>query len=398
MATSKKKAWVVAVSMGYGHQRAAFPLASLAPGGKIINANDYSGIPEKDRKTWERAKNFYDFISAFYDFPALGKIAFGIFDRFQAIESFYPKRDLSKPTFQLKQTYSLIKNGWGKDLIEKLNTKELPLITTFFIPAFMAEFHGYKGDIYCVIADADVSRAWAALEPRKSRIKYFAPTKRVVERLKLYGVRPGNIFYTGFPLPPTDKKYFKARLRNLSLADRKSHSLILMFAVGGAGAQKEIGIQIAKSLLEKIKTGKVKLILSAGIRRDVKDYFEKGLEKLGLKKQVKVLFEKEINPYFQKFNETLQTIDILWTKPSELSFYSALGLPILIAPPIGSQEDFNKAWLISNGFGIAQENLAYTDQWLFDWISGGYFAACAKKGFTEEGRLGVSNIKRLCCG
>ncbi|MBI2042659.1 MAG: hypothetical protein HYT21_02875 [Candidatus Nealsonbacteria bacterium] len=398
MAISNKKAWIVAVSMGYGHQRAAYPLAGLAPNNQVINANDYPGIPENDRKIWERARSFYELISRFYRVPIIGKIVFGIFDRFQAIQSFYPKRDLSKPTFQLKQTYSLIQKGWGRDQVERLNKRQLPLIATFFIPAFMAEFHGYKGDIYCLVADADVSRAWAALKPRNSRIKYFAPTQRVAERLKLYGVRPGNIFYTGFPLPRASKNAFRARMRNLGPASKKPRFLTLMFAVGGAGAQKEIAIQIAESLSEKIKAGKVGLILSAGIRQGVKDYFVKELKQLGLEKQVKVLFEKEISPYFQKFNEALKTTDILWTKPSELSFYSALGLPILIAPPIGSQEEFNKSWLLKNGFGIEQGDPAKTDQWLFDWLAKGYFADCAEKGFAKGEKSGISNITKICFG
>ncbi len=392
------RAWIVAVSMGYGHQRAAYPLAGLAPNNKVINANDYPGIPENDRKIWERAKKFYDFISGFHDVPIIGKIVFGIFDRFQAIQNFYPKRDLSKPTFQLKQTYSLIQKGWGRDLVEKLNKKPLPLISTFFIPAFMAEFHGYKGDIYCLVADADVSRAWAALQPQKSKIKYFAPTKIVAERLKMYGVKQGNIFNTGFPLPKVFKKDFLARMQNLDPASKKANFLTLMFAVGGAGAQKEIAIQVAQSLSEKIKTGKLKLILSAGIRQGVKDYFTKELKQLGLEKQVKILFEKEVNSYFQNFNETLKITDILWTKPSELSFYSALGLPILVAPPIGSQEDFNKAWLLKHGFGIEQENPVDTDRWLFAWLAKGYFANCAKNGFIEGEKSGTLNITKICCG
>ena len=42
-------AWVVDVNMGYGHQRTAFPLRELAPDKKIINANDYFDISEKDK-------------------------------------------------------------------------------------------------------------------------------------------------------------------------------------------------------------------------------------------------------------------------------------------------------------------------------------------------------------
>ncbi len=66
---------------------------------------------------------------------------------------------------------------------------------SFFIPAFMAEEHGYKGEIYCIICDADMSRAWVPLDPQKSKIKFFAPCRRVVERLKLYGVKEENIFF-----------------------------------------------------------------------------------------------------------------------------------------------------------------------------------------------------------
>ncbi len=42
-----KKAWVISVNMGYGHQRTAFSLRDLAFD-KIINDNDYLGIPAKD--------------------------------------------------------------------------------------------------------------------------------------------------------------------------------------------------------------------------------------------------------------------------------------------------------------------------------------------------------------
>ena len=48
--THNKKAWVVAVDMGYGHQRASYPLKRIAFGGKVINANKYDGIPEDDQE------------------------------------------------------------------------------------------------------------------------------------------------------------------------------------------------------------------------------------------------------------------------------------------------------------------------------------------------------------
>ena len=70
-----KKAWLVSVNMGYGHQRTAFPLKGLAFGGEIINANDYQGIPEKDRRIWETTRKFYEFISKFKRNPLICKVS-----------------------------------------------------------------------------------------------------------------------------------------------------------------------------------------------------------------------------------------------------------------------------------------------------------------------------------
>jgi len=102
-----------------------------------------------------------------------------------------------------------------------------------------------------------------------------------------------------------------------------------------------------------------------------------------------------MDSYFKRFNEKLKKTDILWTKPSELSFYSALGLPIIIAPAVGSQEDFNKRWLEKSGFGISQGDPDYVDEWLFDWLDQGYLAEAAFEGFVEGERLGTYNIEKI---
>lgn len=428
-----KKVWLISVNMGYGHQRTAYPLKNLAYEEKIINANDYQRIPKKDRVIWETTRKFYEFISNFKRTPLLGNLVFAIFDTFQKILSFYPKRDLSKPNFQLKQNYSLIKKGWGRDFVDKLKIKNkklkrnLPLISTFFTPVFMAEFFNYPDEIFCVICDADISRSWVPLRPKKSKIKYFAPTERVVERLKLYGVKKENIFLTGYPLPLENiggenteilKEDLRNRLLNLDpqrkyfkkyqvlieenlrkLPEKSDHPLTLMFSVGGAGVQKEIGIKIVNGLAKKIEDDELKIILTAGIREKVKEYFKKSIEKLGLEgylgQNIEIIFERDIESYFQKFNLALKKTDILWTKPSELSFYSALGLPIIIAPSVGSQEEFNMRWLLKSGFGILQENPNYTREWLFDWLEKGYLAEAAMQGFIEGEKLGTFNIEKI---
>ncbi len=206
---SDKRAWLITVDMGYGHQRPADGLKSLAFNNEIINANNYEGIPEKDRQFWNNSRSFYEKISAFTKTPFIGKLVFSVFDFFQRVESFYPKRKIPGSTFALRQIASAIKGGWGKDLIEKLKirNKELeigqcpPIVSTFFTPALMAEYFNYPGEIFCVICDTDISRTWAPLNPGQSRIKYFVPTPRAKERLESYVVRPENVFLTGFPLP-----------------------------------------------------------------------------------------------------------------------------------------------------------------------------------------------------
>lgn len=425
-----QKAWVVAVDMGYGHQRAAFPLEKLAYGRKVINASNYRGMPHSDRKIWRESKKFYEFMSRFKRVPLVGKAAFNVYNKLQAIPAFYPKRDLSMQSAQLEETISLIKKKeWGKHLIHTLGKKKIPLITTFFIPAYMAEIWGYSSDIYCVICDADVSRVWAPPDPTQSKIKYFAPNYRVVERLKCYGVRAENIFLTGFPLPEenTGGRYL-GNLRNdlgirLARLDPKKiytskytltidehlgskwsppkskRPLTLMFAVGGAGAQRELGVEIVKNLANKIKANKIKIVLVAGIRNEVNQYFKRSVRRCGLGghlgKNIKIIFGGNTDEYFRKFNRALRNIDVLWTKPSELSFYTALGLPIIIAPPIGSQEDFNRKWLTSIGSGIDPEDVGYVDQWLFDWIESGWFARAAMQGFMEAGKYGAYNIEKF---
>lgn len=430
-----KQAYVVTVDMGYGHQRAVYPLKDIAacPSGieledtNIITANTYPGIPKIDRNRWEGGRSIYEMVSRMKKLPIIGKWIFGILDYLQRIEPFYPRRDLSYATSQVKQQYRMIHRGWGKDLIDRLNKKPLPLITSFFTIAFFAEEHEYKEEIYCLCTDTDISRAWVPIEPTKSRIKYLAPNKRVRERLILYGINPENIYVTGFPLPKENlgknlnilkksldcriehldpqKNYQKKYKRTLEYYFGKSkctipeHPLTITFAVGGAGAQRSIGITILDSLHDEIDRGEVQLNLVAGVRQDVFRYYEKEVRRLHLDAMhgghVHILYADTKHEYFKKFNEVLLTTDILWTKPSELSFYAGLGIPVIMAPSIGSQEDFNKAWLHQIGAGFEQEDPRYTNEWLFDWLKSGWLAQAAMEGFLGAPRNGAYHIEDI---
>lgn len=417
-----QKAWVVAVDMGYGHQRTAYPLRDIAFAGKIINANSYHGIPKRDKRIWHTTRALYEFISRFKRVPVLGNMAFFFLNEFQKILGYYPKRDLSKPNLNLRNIFDFIRNGWGKDLILMFKKNPLPIVTTFFTPAFMAEEFGYPNDIYCVICDADVARAWASLDPKKSRVKYFTPCTWARDRILLYGVKPENIFLTGYPLPKENigqnmeilKEDLKYRILNLdpdkrykkmyeplvdgllgNLPEKSNHPLTIMFSIGGAGAQKEICLKMINSLSAQIKNNKLRVIVAIGTRNALRKYFVDNIKGIKLDGWVSILRGETINEYFDKFNRALRETDVLWTKPSELSFYAGLGIPIIIAPSIGSQEDFNKRWLLHIGAGVLQEDPRYIDQWFFDLLNGGDFAELAMQGFVEIEKMGTYNIEKI---
>ncbi len=429
MTGSRKKAWIIAADMGYGHQRAAFPLRYLAHG-RVINANNYSGIPSSDRKWWQDGRKFYEFVSRFKGGNPVGDWIFDFYDRLQAIPAFYPRRDLSQPTLQVRQIEYLIRHkNWGKHLINKLAEDPLPIITSFFVPAFMADLHNYPGDIYCLVTDTDISRAWVTSKPSISKIKYFAPNYRVVERLRLYGVPADRIFLTGFPLPSENigderlailKEDIRHRLKNLdtqgrywqqysgiyrqyihdSLPRETNHPLTLTFAVGGAGAQRDLGAVIMRGLRHKIKQGRIRLVLVAGIHNEVASYFKDQAVKSGLRQSlasgdIVIIHAPEKYQYFTKFNKILRTTDILWTKPSELSFYVALGIPMIMSEPIGSQEKFNRIWVETIGAGCDQQNPEFVEQWLFDLLDSGWLAEAAMQGFIEAPKYGTFNIEKI---
>lgn len=426
------RAYVVDVNMGYGHSRAAYALKDLS-GGEVLSANDYDGIPDHDQDLWVQSRELYETISRMKPIPLIGNAMFEALDRWQQIAPFYPRRDLSKPNLQLRQIYHLIERGFGKHFIDQLAKNPKPLVTTFFIPAFMADYFDYPGDIWCVTTDADISRSWAPLNPHKSRIKYLAANGRCVERLKLYGVRSEQIYLTGFPLPkeliggtnsPVLKDLLTSRLCNLDPEGifhrtyartlkaelgparcqqrSSSHPLTLTFTVGGAGAQRQLGVQIVKSLKPLIARHELRMNLLAGTRKENAVYYRAAVKELGLEAE---LGEWIVIPefasraeYFSSFNQTLATTDILWTKPSELSFYCALGMAVIMAPPIGSQEEFNRLWLQYVGGGVSMNDARYTDEWLTDWIRSGGVARMAWNGYIEAPTHGTYRIEDLVLG
>ncbi len=419
-----KKAWLVAADMGYGHLRAAYPLRDIAEGEVVlVGNNDSASVVEK--KLWSQLLSIYALMSRARSIPLIGKSLFLFAETLLHIPSFYPIRNLSSSTFQVVLLNSFIKRGLCSGVLQEISAKDLPVVTSFYATAIAADMRGMD-HVYCIICDADLNRVWVAKEPWESRIHYFAPCGKAAQRLQAYGVPRERIYLTGFPLPDEllggkdlsilrqdlgqrlhyldpnnrfwplhsrDVEYF---LGNENCVFRKTRQLTVTYAVGGAGAQKEIGERIAFSLKKKLLAGEVKLNLVAGTKKSVRDFFDRIKESISPETDsVEVVYADTTNEYFSRFNRILRMTDILWTKPSELSFYTALGMPIVMSPGIGSQEYFNRKWLLEIQAGIRQENPEYTDQWLYDALENGRFAEAAWSGFLKARKLGTYKIKEI---
>ena len=308
MSLKKKKAWIVTIDIGYGHQRAAYQLKDIAYE-RIIIANNDKVVPRRELKLWKAFKSFYNGISRIASLPLVGEFFWKFYDRFQSISPYYPFRDLSKPNLGSLYYHTLIRRNFGKSIVDYTRKKKIPFVSTFPLPALAASHAGLK-DVYCVVTDTDVQRYWVPENPKKEKLYYLTPTEHSTKRIIAYGVPKEKVFFTGFPLPKENlgknleilKKDLGYRLPNLDpkrtyinryketlrkrlgkdYRARSDHPLTIAYAVGGAGAQKEVGASILRSLKKHIKNHKLRLILVGGIRLEVAEYFNKVIKELGL--------------------------------------------------------------------------------------------------------------------
>jgi hypothetical protein len=173
----------------------------------------------------------------------------------------------------------------------------------------------------------------------------------------------------------------------------------MAIAIGGAGAQMHHVNQILRSFGNIIADGKLRLTLVAGTRADIANSFRKMVRLAGLElftgTGIQVLFSREPGQYFRHFEDCIEEADLLWTKPSELVFYAALGLPILLAPPVGGQERANRDWLLSNESALDAGSPAVLDQRLDDLLSKGDLCRIAWNAYSRLDRNGLDRIHKV---
>ncbi len=425
-ASGKRGVVVAAVDMGYGHLRAAHALAA-ALGVEVIEVDrePFSAPPES--RLWERLRGSYTLLSRACEAPLLGPVLGRLLDGITEIPRLYPYRDQSSSTLGVEVLHWLIRRGLGHTLVRSLKRSGECLLTTFFAPALAAAEAGVPR-VVCVVTDSDINRVWAPREPRGSRIEYCVPSERALRRLRSYGVPASRIHVTGFPLPvelagaADDGDHLQrlaARLVRLDPAgvfreqyrEELSHVLgplaggeegrppRLTFAVGGAGAQSSIAKALVPSLAAEVRAGRLRLALVAGVREQLAEQFTRWLADAGLsgaaESDVEVLYAPTLPAYFAAFNQLLLRTDILWTKPSELTFFGAAGIAMIFAPPLGAHERFNRRWAIQRGAGLKQYSPGTGGQWLVEWLHEGILAGVAWSGHRRLPRRGTANILQV---
>ncbi len=426
---ARPRAWVVSANMGLGHLRAAYPLIELTPEG-IIQAGDPAVTSGEEYQLWTRMRRAYETFSRARRIPLVGGLVYSLLHRLENISPYYPRRDLSAPTIQVKLQKRFLDKGMGTDLVRHMNTRpDLPMVSTFYTAALAADQQGYP-QVDLVVTDTDINRVWVAEDPAASRIRYLAPCGYAVNRLREYGVPDERIFLTGFPLPrecvgednAVIRHDLALRLKVLDPLGRfwvvhyveaehylgaencrlePDRPLTVMYAVGGAGAQVDVGLRALQSLRPLIDAGRIRLWLVAGVRPEVAETFRQAIVETGLTTTfgpqggVNILLGKDLTDYFRRFNQAIRQVDVLWTKPSELSFYAGLGIPVIIAPPLGAHEEINRKWLFEIGAGTDQKDPRYAGEWLLDLVERGRLAHMAMDGLLYARHRGTYKIEQL---
>lgn len=412
---------VVSLEMGYGHLRAARPLADEL-GVPLLHADREPLADARERRLWQRVRAAYEATSRLSQLPVVGAPLKALLDRLTEIPPLHPMRDLSAPTLTAWALDRTIGLGLGEGMVRALRESGRPLLTTFFAPALVADRAGIER-VFCVVTDTDVNRAWAPVEPRGTRIRYLVPTLRTGRRLEQYGVPPARIAVTGFPLPGSllGGPRLTALRRNLAARvvrldprgafrgewgaelghflgelprEEEGRAPLLTFAVGGAGAQAELARRFLPALRPALLGGRLRLALVAGVRPEVRHTFEEALAEARLTgcPGVELLQEPTFDAYYRAFNALLARTDILWTKPSEMTFYAALGLPLLCAPPVGVHEQRNRRWVREAGAGLKQREPGHAGEWLLDLVDEGALAAAAWAGYVRLPKFGLQRI------
>jgi hypothetical protein len=386
--------------MGFGHMRAAHNIAGYGHAAVVrVDREPYVG--RVDKIIWNGAQGTHTQASREAD--GKNKLLYNWFEGILRI----PEGNTPPSMAASKFVHVLDKFGMGRPFFDSLDGQVPSLLHTFYLHAMFSVYRKYPGKNFLLLCDTDFHRVWVPVDPKAGNIEYMVPISKSADRLVSYGVRPERIHVTGFPLPVADTgakdmhtlvsalDARKGRLRRDSKAP-----LSIMFPFSGSGAYFNAFEELVKSMFGQIKDGSLRLVVSCGDNDKVFADVERLFNRYGLydSEQVQIIFDEDIFHSFDLFNEALKSTDLVITKPSEMVFYAALGIPMLFLPPIGAHEAGNREYLIDNGCAVDLPEISGFPKWLAENRTNERLLSLAEMGYRNLPKTGAFDIHELVVG
>jgi hypothetical protein len=394
---SDHKYLITTAYMGFGHLRAAHNIASYrnSPILRVDQPPYTSGI---DEFVWKASQSIHTYGSR--DRESKIKFFYSWFESLMEI----PENGSTPSLGPSKFVQTMQKLGAGEKLFKHLDGSHPTLLHTFYLPAMLSVYHKYSGKNFLLLCDTDFHRVWVPVEPKNYDLKYCVPIPSSVDRLVSYGVERSQVYVTGFPLPMANTGGRDLRvaerdfdIRKLRLKADSNLPMTIMFPFSGAGAYSNVLADLVKAIHEELKEGSLRLIVSCGNNEHALESAENlfinyGIEELEF---AEIMFEDDVFVAFDKFNSALKSTDVIITKPSEMVFYVALGIPLVFLPPIGAHEEKNRDYLFENECAVNMVPSTDFPRWLEKSRRRGFLQELAENGFTRLPKNGSVAIDEL---
>lgn len=418
MAARSLHAWVVSAPLRQGVDILAQACRDLAYEKTILRADRYAGIPRHDQALWAHLQEQPSFIASLSSIPLVGRALRNMMERFvHRLPSRYPEREQAAWNRRLVEFYYCLQHQHlGRDFIQHLAQTPLPLVTSSQVLAFSAEVHAYPGPIYLVCHTADPSRAWAPLEPRHTRIQYVVPTQMAQDRLQAYGVPTTHIHHLGFPLatgavsPKGVLADVEARITRLDPEHvfrshkKKAYTQrpLSLGLIADSGWQTGELIRLFEGASQAVRNGELTIHLFTGTNlaraRSIEAITRNQTLHRHLGSSLVVHAHEDADAAFTSFTEALPSIDVLWSAASPWVFYAGLGIPLIVQPPVGGQEEARYAWIRGVQAGLPPLELSTLSEWLLDWKKSGGLARLAWNGYGSAPSMGYERLRALIQG
>jgi hypothetical protein len=411
--------YITTVLMGYGHLRAADNVAGLGRG-RLVRVDQPPFANLADIWVWKSSQDLYHAVSRAVETRL--RFLFRVLERIEEIPEDSARAPMDYPMLMALLARMGVGRGLrrlsvGSDGAPQGRSHSAgsgqacpPRLHTFFLPALACVYNRLPGKNYQLLCDVDFHRVWVPIKPNDGDVTYLVPTAAGADRLMSYGVAHERIVVTGFPLPIANtggrnldvlQSDFRARLERLS--PQSASPLRLVFSLSGAGCYLHLLKALIRELLPELRTGRLTLCIAAGDNSKAKADIEAHLANLKVRTTaeggcatpadgVTILYSPDLLEAFALFNRALRESDLLITKPGELIFYAALGMPQVLLPPVGKHEFKNRAYLLENSAALDLPGAESAGAWLLAQRANGAWRHAAESAFARLPKLGTFAI------